>query len=60
LNVFFFELSSSRCSSDRTERFVEKNKGFAFANVSADHQITENVSAGVGVRNIFDKHRVVQ
>lgn len=54
------ELSSSRYSSDRTESIVEKNKGFALANFSADYQITENFSAGVGVRNMFDKNYVVQ
>lgn len=54
------ELYSSRYSSDRTESTFTKNKGFALANFSADYQITENFSAGVGVRNIFDKNYEVQ
>ena len=54
------ELYSSRYSSDRFESTYTKNKGFALANFSADYQITENFSAGVGVRNIFDKNYVVQ
>lgn len=54
------ELSSSRYSSDRFESAYTKNGGFALVNMSADYKFTENFSAGVGVRNLFDRNYAVQ
>lgn len=54
------ELSSSRYSSDRFESAFTKNGGFALANFSAEYRVTDNFTAGVGVRNIFDKNYEVQ
>ena len=54
------ELSSSRYSTNRNENTFDKNGGFALVNMSADYKFTENFSAGVGVRNLFDKNYAVQ
>ncbi|MFD1333033.1 TonB-dependent receptor plug domain-containing protein [Methylopila musalis] len=54
------ELSSSRYSTNRSENAYDKNGGFVLVNMSADYAFTENFSAGVGVRNLFDKNYAVQ